>query len=66
MTLIKSATPSRTTASAWNNVVKHTIGRFVRGNIAAQNNRVLLKEEQQKRHERARKTAINWRSRTAG
>ena len=35
MTLLNNATPSSHAAMAWNGVVKHTIGRFVRGNIAA-------------------------------
>ena len=48
---------------AWNNVVKRTIGRFVRGNIAAQNLRILLPEEQEKQHEKARDIANKWRNR---
>lgn len=62
MTLLQKATPSRTTM-AWNDVVKHTIARFVRGNIAAQRNRILLRDEQKARHERARAAAQAWRHR---
>jgi hypothetical protein len=43
----------------WNSVVKRTIGRFVRGNISAQNQRVLLPDEQKKKHEKAKKIAEN-------
>ena len=48
---------------AWNRVVKRTIARFVRGNIAAQNFRIKLPEEQRQQHERARKIAEKWRAR---
>jgi hypothetical protein len=47
--------------SAWNRLLKRTIGRFVRGNIAAQNQRILLPDEQKKQHERARSVAAQWR-----
>lgn len=48
---------------AWNRVVKRTIARFVRGNIAAQNYRIKLPEEQRQQHERAREIAERWRKR---
>lgn len=49
--------------AAWNRTVKRTIARFVRGNIAAQNLRIKLPEEQRQQHERARKIAEKWRDR---
>jgi len=49
--------------SAWNRAVKRTIARFVRGNIAAQNFRVKLPEEQRQQHERAREITNKWRKR---
>lgn len=48
---------------AWNRVVKRTIARFVRGNIAAQNLRIKLPDEQRQQHERALKIAEQWRNR---
>jgi hypothetical protein len=48
---------------AWNQAVKRTIARFVRGNIAAQNFRIKLPDEQRRQHERARKIAEKWRTR---
>jgi hypothetical protein len=53
-------------AAAWNRAVKRTIARFVRGNIAAQNLRIKLPEEQRQQHERARKIAEKWRTRATG
>jgi hypothetical protein len=50
-------------AAAWNRTVKRTIARFVRGNIAAQNFRIKLPEEQQEQHDRARRIAERWRAR---
>jgi hypothetical protein len=50
-------------ATTWNSVIKRTIARFVRGNIAAQNQRVLLPNEQKKKHEKAKKIAEKWRIR---
>ena len=58
-----SLPPRFDVAKAWNLVLKRTIGRFVRGNIAAQNMRILLPEEQKKQHERAREIADKWRKR---
>ena len=48
---------------AWNRAVKRTIARFVRGNIAAQNFRIKLPEEQKQLHDRARQFAERWRDR---
>ena len=50
-------------AVVWNRLLKRTIGRFVRGNIAAQNLRIMLPDEQKKQHERARSIAEKWRNR---
>jgi len=50
-------------ATAWNSVIKRTIARFVRGNVAAQKMRVLLPSEQKKKHEKAKQIAEKWRDR---
>jgi len=50
-------------SAAWNSVIKRTIGRFVRGNISAQHQRVLLPDEQKKKYEEAKKIAEKWRNR---
>jgi hypothetical protein len=63
MKFIDSAAPPYNADNAWNRILKRTIGRFVRGNIAAQNNRIMLPEEQKKNHERARRIAVSWRGR---
>jgi len=52
-------------AERWTKVVKRTIARFVRGNIPAQWERLLLPEEQEDRHKRARRIAERWRNRAA-
>lgn len=49
----------------WARLIKRTIARFARGNIAAQNNRVMLQSEQQKRHEEAKRIAESWRPRAS-
>jgi hypothetical protein len=49
----------------WLALIKRTISRFARGNIAAQNQRLLLPGEQKKKHERAKKIAEQWRDRQA-
>jgi hypothetical protein len=49
-------------AREWTAAVKRTIARYARGNIAAQNGRVLTRGEQADRHKKAR--AISARMRT--
>ena len=59
------ARPTRYSAeNRWLSLVKQTIARFTRGNIAAQRERILLPDEQKRRHEEARKIAENWRHRS--
>jgi hypothetical protein len=48
------------TAAEWVRTVKRTIARYARGNIAAQNQRVLLPEEQEKEHHEARRVTHRW------
>jgi len=48
---------------AWNFLVKRVIGRFVRGNIAAQRHRIVLPKEQADRHRVAGEIAAKWRNR---
>jgi hypothetical protein len=50
-------------AAEWLALVKRTIARFARGNIAAQNGRVLTPEEQAREHDRARAISDKWRKR---
>lgn len=47
----------------WNELVKRTIARFARGNIAAQNQRILLPDEQQAEHKSSKKIARRWQKR---
>jgi hypothetical protein len=49
----------------WNTIVKRTVSRFARGNIAAQNGRILLPEEQELEHREARKIALKWKARAS-
>lgn len=57
----------RTEARAeWLRVVKKTVGRFARGNISAQNGRILMPEEQRGETERARAISTKWRDRVRG
>jgi hypothetical protein len=59
--------PTRYSATReWISLVKRTIARFTRGNIAAQKERVLLPDEQQEQHDRAKKIIEGWRDRQAG
>jgi hypothetical protein len=51
------------TATEWLRAIKRTIARYTRGNIAAQNQRVLLPEEQEKEHAEARRITRRWRER---
>lgn len=49
----------------WNDLVKRVIARFARGNIAAQEGRILLPEEQNVERDRAHAIARAWRDRAA-
>ena len=49
--------------SRWLAIVKATVARFSRGNIAAQNGRVLTPDEQTREHTKMKKIAAKWRSR---
>jgi hypothetical protein len=42
-------------------MVKRTVARYARGNIAAQNERILMPDEQKQERELARPIANNWR-----
>ncbi len=47
----------------WKSLVKQTVGRFARGNMSAQNNRILLPEEQALERETAQSLALKWQER---
>jgi hypothetical protein len=47
----------------WNDLIKKVVARFARGNIAAQEGRILLPEEQAEDRDRARAIARGWRHR---
>jgi hypothetical protein len=47
-------------AADWNNVAKRTVARFARGNIAAQQGRILFPDEQAEEHKRARRISLRW------
>ena len=49
--------------SEWLRVVKRTIGRFARGNISAQNGRILMPEELDRETKRSRAINEKWRKR---
>jgi hypothetical protein len=49
--------------SRWLTLIKTTIARFSRGNIAAQRGRILTPDEQKREHAQARKIARKWRER---
>lgn len=49
----------------WRNATKRTIARYSRGNIAAQDGRILTRQEWQDMHDRAVKIAQVWRDRAA-
>jgi hypothetical protein len=44
----------------WNDLVKRVVARFARGNIAAQEGRILLPEEQAAERDRAHAIARAW------
>jgi hypothetical protein len=47
----------------WTALIKATIARFARGNIAAQNARILLPEEQEAERKRAQAISKKWKAR---
>lgn len=47
-------------SSDWSCLVKQTVARFARGNISAQNARILMPEEQEREHEAAKKITQKW------
>jgi hypothetical protein len=47
----------------WMALVKRSVARFARGNIAVQNLRVLFPEEQEREHARALPIARRWKER---
>jgi predicted methyltransferase MtxX (methanogen marker protein 4) len=47
----------------WSMLVKRTIARYVRGNIAAQNCRILLPDEQLKERESMLEVSRHWKTR---
>jgi hypothetical protein len=57
--------PRSSVVAAWIRAIKRTIARFTRGNIAAQKQRILLPEEQERKHAQARAIASKMRERRA-
>lgn len=57
---IRPAYPARV---EWKSLVKHTVARYSRGNIAAQNACVLMPDEQANEGGVARIVAAKWRER---
>ena len=49
----------------WKSFVMHTVARYSRGNIAAQNASVLMPDEQADQSKLARLVAAKWRERAA-
>jgi hypothetical protein len=45
----------------WMRLVKRTVARYARGNIAAQNERILMPDEQDRERDLARPIAEKWR-----
>ena len=58
-----SRTGIATVEAAWNGVVKRVIARFARGNISAQQERILLPEEQDAERRISRPIAREWKAR---
>ena len=55
--------PRYDVASEWVRLMKRTIARFARGNISAQNGRILFPDEQASEHNRALKFSRKMRER---
>jgi hypothetical protein len=47
----------------WMALIKRSVARFARGNIAVQNRRVLFPEEQEREHARTLPIARQWKER---
>ncbi len=47
----------------WMRVIKRTVARYARGNIAAQNGRILMPKEQEQEREQALKIYEKWKER---
>lgn len=47
----------------WTLTIKRTIARFARGNISAQNGRILLPEEQEEEGKKMRAISVKWKAR---
>ena len=47
----------------WVSLIKRSVARFARGSIAAQNQRLLLPEEQEREHARTSPIARQWKER---
>jgi pullulanase/glycogen debranching enzyme len=54
---------NRSTWLDWDILVKRTVARFARGNIAAQQGRILFPEEQARQRERVRDVTRKWKER---
>jgi hypothetical protein len=59
----KTTSPPFGSAEEWSARIKRTIKRFARGNIAAQNGRILLPEEQEKESKEMRAISAKWKAR---
>lgn len=55
--------PKLSIREEWDRVVKATVARFVRGNIAAQNRRIRTAGAQAREHKKAVAIARKWRDR---
>jgi hypothetical protein len=56
-----SRPPAYDAPAEWARMVKRTVARYARGNIAAQNERILMPDEQEREREAARSVANEWR-----
>jgi len=58
-----SMSTDRSVWQDWNELVKQTVARFARGNIAAQEGRILFPEEVDRERERLGPTMRKWQDR---
>ncbi len=58
---IFSRPPAYDAAAEWMRTVKRTVARYARGNIAAQNERILMPDEQERERDLVRPISIRWR-----
>jgi hypothetical protein len=56
-----SRPPTYDAPAEWMRMVKRTVARYARGNIAAQNERILMPDEQEQERDLARPIANKWR-----